>query len=111
MRILGFTLLIVGFAAMNWKIMQARDIQYGAASDQMQRMSQQESYARKDVMIGMVRVASDVWDHTTLTFYFSGVAMLAGGLLTAFGPKRQRHETHTAQPSAGGNAAPPRASA
>ena len=111
MRILGFILLVVGFAAMNWKTLDARDIIYRAATDEMQRMPQQESYAHNDVRLGMVRVAHDVWDRTTTTFYLSGVAMLAGGLFVAFSPKRQRHETEKAQPSAGGNAAPPRASA
>jgi hypothetical protein len=79
---------------MNWKTLDARDIIYGAATDQMQRMPRQESYARDDVRLGMVRVATDVWDRSTTTFYLSGVAMLVGGFLLAFAPKKQ----HTARP-------------
>jgi hypothetical protein len=92
MRALGFILLIAGFAAMNWETLAARDIIYGAATDQMHRMPQQESYTREDVHLGVVRVAHDVWDRATPTFYFSGVAMLAGGLLAVFAPKRQTRE-------------------
>ncbi len=109
MRILGFTLLVLGFAVMNWKSMQARDIQWGAVATVMNRMPQQESYERQDLWHGMICVAQDVWSETDW-FCFSGAAMFAGGLLVAFAPKKQRRETHTVQQSAGGNAAPPHAS-
>lgn len=96
MRLLGFALLVIGFAVMNWKTMQARDITLGVVSEQLHRMPQQESYSVEDVRLAMKRVARDTWDRTTSWFYFSGVVMLTGGLLAAFGQRRQRHETSAA---------------
>jgi hypothetical protein len=89
--------------------MQARDIAYGAAGDQMGRLPKQESYDRNDVSLRMIRVASDVWDRAIPTFYFSGVAMLVGGLLAAFGAKRPKLAARTAQSGRPDGIAPVRA--
>ena len=101
MRLLGIIILIAGFVAMNWKTLAARDIIYGVALDQMHRLPQQESYAREDVHLAMDRVAHDVWDRATPTFYFSGVAMLVGGLVAAVAPRKQGREK--AQPDGAAN--------
>jgi len=104
MRVLGFILLFAGFAVMNCKMFAARDIIYGAAASQMERMPQQEAYTRQEVLQGMSRVGHAVWGATD-TFYFSGVAMLVGGLLAAVAPRKQAPQK--AQPDGAANRSQP----
>lgn len=70
MRLLGYALLVIGFGAINWKTMHARDITLGVTYRHLQRIPQQGSYSRDDVVDAMSHAARDTWDRSTPWFYF-----------------------------------------
>jgi hypothetical protein len=81
MRLFGYILLIGGFVAINWEMMAARDIIYGACRDLEEQMAQQQFYTRDDVRIAMVNAANATWQRTAPWFVKPGLAMLIGSFL------------------------------
>ena len=90
MKFFGYTLLFVGFAAMNWKTLQAREIALSVVSEHMQRMPQQESYSREEVRQTLRGAVADTWGRSTPWFYFCASAIFAGGVLLDVGAGRKR---------------------
>jgi hypothetical protein len=93
MRILGYILLIIGFGAINWKVMQGRDIIYGAALEQPQGMAQQ-TYSSHDVQIALIRATHETWDRSAPWLYGSGAIIFIGGILIDIGARRRKVIDH-----------------
>ena len=82
MRLIGYILLFGGFAAITLTGLHAREYRYAVVSQELQQLSlRQDSYAGEDVRQALSRAVSTSWDHIYIISFFSGIAMLAGGVL------------------------------
>ncbi len=87
MRILGYTLIIIGFVAINWKDLQGRDIIYGAANEQSQWLQQHRD---ENIEIAFIRATHETWDRSVPWFYNSAAVIVIGGILLDMGARRRK---------------------
>jgi hypothetical protein len=89
LRLLGYILLVLGLLSVEWKQFDARRIIYTTTIDQLQQMSQQQSFTQDDVRLAMVNSASTVWDRTAPWFIMPALIMFIGGVLLDIGWRRR----------------------
>jgi hypothetical protein len=90
-RLLGYILLVVGLLSVCWKQTDARRIIYTTASEQSQRLPQQETFTRDEVHLAILNTSYSVWDSTSPWFIMPAVIMFTGGVLVDIGRRRRVH--------------------
>jgi hypothetical protein len=91
MRLLGYTLLIIGFGVICWKNFQARDIIYGTALEQSQWLQQ---HSDEKIEIALIRATHETWDRSAPWFSSSAAVMVVGGILLDIGARRRKIVTN-----------------
>ena len=90
MRLFGYILVFVGFAAVNWKILHARDITYSVELRQWQQIREQQPYTSESIQNALLRSAQETWDRSANWLYCSAALIVLGAVLIDFGAGRRR---------------------
>jgi hypothetical protein len=81
MRLLGYALILIGFAAISWKVLHVREITIAVTAESLQRIPEQESYDRTDLKSAAFQASRDTWSASVPGLWQWSILIVAGGIL------------------------------
>jgi hypothetical protein len=90
MRLLGYALLVIGFAAINWKLVQVREIRTAIVLEQLPPSPRQETFSRDEMYNAVAIAAGKMADRTVDWLYLSATVILGGGIVLDVAAGRRR---------------------